>query len=180
MGVGREAGFDTDSKGNLGRILLTWSMPSRRERPKTRPQRDGDPHPPPPPPHPEGVGEVDPNLQQVLDQFTRTVATALQGRHPNETLDIKRAKDLGARDFQGNADLVEADYWLTDLVRVFEVMRCPMEDRNMFYGQFRPRSYCDAKQAEFLRLRQGTMLVLEYEHKFNELSRFCLEIVPNE
>lgn len=57
------------------------------------------------------------------------MATALQGRHPNETLDIKRAKDLGACDFQGSVDPVEAENWLTDLVRVFEVMRCPMEDR---------------------------------------------------
>lgn len=36
------------------------------------------------------------------------------------------------------------------------------------------------KKEEFLRLRHGTMTILEYKHKFNELSRFDIELVPNE
>ncbi|CAL2263109.1 unnamed protein product [Prunus armeniaca] len=40
-----------------------------------------------------------------------------------------------------------------------------------------PHSYQNAKKSEFLYLKQGSMSMLEYEHKFNELSRFAPELV---
>lgn len=55
-----------------------------------------------------------------------------------------------------------------------------MEFERIFYEQFYPHSYRDPKQNKFLRLKEGAMSVLEYEHKFNELSRFAPELVPTE
>ncbi|CAL8152230.1 unnamed protein product [Prunus armeniaca] len=36
------------------------------------------------------------------------------------------------------------------------------------------------RKTEFLNLKQGSMSVLEYEHKFNDLSRFAPKLIPNE
>lgn len=54
------------------------------------------------------------------------------------------------------------------------------EFQHIFYEQLYPGTYRDSKRGDFLRLRQGTMSVLEYEHNFNELSRFASELIPNE
>ncbi|CAL8152813.1 unnamed protein product [Prunus armeniaca] len=51
------------------------------------------------------------------------------------------------------------------------------EFQRVFSDQFYPPSYRYAKKSEFLYLKQGSMLVAEYEHKFNELSRFAPELV---
>ncbi|CAL2255737.1 unnamed protein product [Prunus armeniaca] len=54
------------------------------------------------------------------------------------------------------------------------------EFQRVFSDQFYPPSYRYAKKSEFLYLKQGSMLVAEYEHKFNELSRFAPELVATE
>ncbi|CAL2230256.1 unnamed protein product [Prunus armeniaca] len=54
------------------------------------------------------------------------------------------------------------------------------EFQHIFYEQFYPHSYRNAKKVEFLQLKQGSMSMLEYEHKFNELSGFAPELIPNE
>ncbi|KAI5350311.1 hypothetical protein L3X38_003202 [Prunus dulcis] len=46
--------------------------------------------------------------------------------------------------------------------------------------QFYPPSYRHAKKSEFLYLKQGSMSMVEYEHKFNELSRFAPELAATE
>ncbi|KAI5339146.1 hypothetical protein L3X38_018418 [Prunus dulcis] len=88
------------------------------------------PPPSPPPPHvDEEVGENELDLRHVLDQFTQTMTTALQERQNTEASDIKRVMEFGAYDFFGNAYPAEAENWLTDIERVFEVLQCPDEDR---------------------------------------------------
>ncbi|XP_040363886.1 uncharacterized protein LOC121049795 [Rosa chinensis] len=52
--------------------------------------------------------------------------------------------------------------------------------RLAFYEHFYPRSFHDAKLAEFLKLVQGTMTVAQYEHRFIELSRYAPLLVANE
>ncbi|KAI5345183.1 hypothetical protein L3X38_013060 [Prunus dulcis] len=173
------------------------------------------PPPPPSPPAGEHDGGNDLDLRHLLSQFTRTVSIALQGRRNTEGSDIKRVKELGANEFHGSADPAEADAWLTDVERIFEVLQCPDRDRvrlaafllkgnayhwrkavrrgyanpavltweefqRVFFDQFYPHSYKNEKKSEFLHLRQGSMSVLEYEHKFNELSRFAPELVTTE
>ncbi|KAI5348128.1 hypothetical protein L3X38_001015 [Prunus dulcis] len=138
-------------------------------RPRTRggrvPRWGANPSPPSPPHSPplsppveEHAEGIEPNFRHLLSQFTRTISTALQGRQSTEGSDIKRVKESGAKEFFGTSDPAEADAWLTDIERIFE----------------------NAKKSEFLHLKQGSMSVLEYEHKFNELSRFAPELVTTE
>ncbi|CAA2959117.1 Hypothetical predicted protein, partial [Olea europaea subsp. europaea] len=43
--------------------------------------------------------------------------------------------------------------------------------------KFFPIAVRDQKEMEFLRLQQGTMTLVEYERKFEELSRFAPHLV---
>ena len=47
------------------------------------------------------------------------------------------------------------------------------EFRELFMGKFFPASTRHAKAQEFLELKQGTMIVLEYVAKFIELAHFA-------
>ena len=51
------------------------------------------------------------------------------------------------------------------------------EFRELFMGKFFPASTQHAKAQEFLKLKQGTMIVLEYVAKFIELTRFADDYV---
>ncbi|XP_034207089.1 uncharacterized protein LOC117620937 [Prunus dulcis] len=52
--------------------------------------------------------------------------------------------------------------------------------RAFFDSQYYPQAYHNMKMEEFLQLEQGSMTVLEYEKKFNELSKYCLPLVEDE
>ncbi|VVA35062.1 PREDICTED: retrotransposon, partial [Prunus dulcis] len=52
--------------------------------------------------------------------------------------------------------------------------------RAAFDSQYYPQAYQNMKMEEFLQLEQGSMTVLEYEKKFNELSKYCLPLVEDE
>ncbi|VVA40893.1 PREDICTED: retrotransposon, partial [Prunus dulcis] len=49
-----------------------------------------------------------------------------------------------------------------------------------FDSQYYPQAYQNVKMEEFLQLEQGIMTILEYEKKFNELSKYCLPLVEDE
>ena len=51
------------------------------------------------------------------------------------------------------------------------------EFHELFMGKFFPASAPHAKALEFLELKQGTMIVLEYVTKFTELARFSDDYV---
>lgn len=106
-------------------------MHSRHGRSMTRFLEVAEPNPPPQP-HPhvkEGVDENELDLCQVLDQFTRKVTTALQGRYNTEASDFKRVKEFEAHDYFGNVYPAEGENLLTYFERVFDVMRSLNEDR---------------------------------------------------
>ncbi|CAL8168055.1 unnamed protein product [Prunus armeniaca] len=52
--------------------------------------------------------------------------------------------------------------------------------RAEFDSQYYPQAYQNLKMEEFLQLEQGTVTVLEYEKKFNELSKYCVPLVEDE
>ncbi|TYK14494.1 uncharacterized protein E5676_scaffold15G00050 [Cucumis melo var. makuwa] len=52
--------------------------------------------------------------------------------------------------------------------------------RGIFVEKYYPTTYCEAKRDEFLELKQGSLLVAEYERKYTELSRYVEMIVASE
>ncbi|BBN69753.1 hypothetical protein Prudu_1155S000100, partial [Prunus dulcis] len=150
--------------------------------PPPSPPSPPSPPPPPSPPAGEHDGGNDLDLRHLLSQFTRTVSTALQGRRNTEGSDIKRCPDrdrvrLAAFLLKGNAY-----HWWKAVRRGYAnpAVLTWEEFQRVFFDQFYPHSYKNEKKSEFLHLRQGSMSVLEYEHKFNELSRFAPELVTTE
>ncbi|KAH7863754.1 hypothetical protein Vadar_021601 [Vaccinium darrowii] len=49
-----------------------------------------------------------------------------------------------------------------------------------FEGKYIPPAVKDQKRIEFLSLKQGNMIVAEYQRKFDELSRFAGKLVEKE
>ncbi|XP_050941949.1 uncharacterized protein LOC127149836 [Cucumis melo] len=49
--------------------------------------------------------------------------------------------------------------------------------RGIFEDKYYPSTYCEAKRDEFLRLKQGSLSVAEYERKYTELSRYADVII---
>ncbi|TYK09557.1 DNA/RNA polymerases superfamily protein [Cucumis melo var. makuwa] len=86
----------------------------------------------------------------------------------------------------GRSDRVEptdVENWLNVLEKCFDVMNCPEERktfRGIFVDKYYLNIYCEAKRDEFLGLKQGSLLVVEYERKYNELSRYADVIVASE
>ncbi|KAI5321303.1 hypothetical protein L3X38_030374 [Prunus dulcis] len=157
-------------------------MSARRVRTRGRGQRWG-PNPPPPSPSPPPsppvpspppsppAGDNALDMRHVLSQFTRTMATALRGRRAEDR--VRLATFL----LKGNAY-----HWWKAVKRGYENPAAINwgEFQRVFSEQFYPPSYRHAKKSEFLYLKQGSMSVMEYEHKFNELSRFAPELVATE
>ncbi|XP_028075820.1 uncharacterized protein LOC114278042 [Camellia sinensis] len=50
----------------------------------------------------------------------------------------------------------------------------------VFYEKYFPDSLREQKVLEFIHLRQGTMMVAEYEGKFTQLARFATYVIPTE
>ncbi|KAI5350297.1 hypothetical protein L3X38_003188 [Prunus dulcis] len=67
------------------------------------------PVPSPPPSPPAGDNALD--IRHVLSQFTCIMATALWGKRGTESSEIKKVKELGAREFMGSTDPAEAESW---------------------------------------------------------------------
>lgn len=52
--------------------------------------------------------------------------------------------------------------------------------KEMVMGKFFPRAYRKQKEMELMNLEQGTMTILDYERKFNRLSRYAPHLVDTE
>ncbi|XP_034218951.1 uncharacterized protein LOC117630321 [Prunus dulcis] len=191
----------TSNLNFFGKPIKVLIMSARRARTRGRGQRWG-PNPPPPSPSPPPsppvpspppsppAGDNALDMRHVLSQFTRTMATALRGRRGTESSEIKRVKELRAKEFVAE-DRVRlatfllkgnAYHWWKAVKRGYENPAAIHweEFQRVFSEQFYPPSYRHAKKSEFLYLKQGSMSVMEYEHKFNELSRFAPELVATE
>ena len=52
------------------------------------------------------------------------------------------------------------------------------EFKRAFFDKFYPRSFCDAKRSEFLKLTQGSMTVAEFEKKY--ISKYDTNMIEDE
>ncbi|KAA0055470.1 DNA/RNA polymerases superfamily protein [Cucumis melo var. makuwa] len=83
--------------------------------------------------------------------------------NPEKMCGIERLKKLGATVFEGSTDPADVEMF-----------------RGIFEEKYYPTTYCEAKRDEFLELKQGSLLVVEYEMKYTELSRYAEMIVASE
>ena len=75
----------------------------------------------------------------------------------------------------------EANYWW-ETARIMEATQVITWDRfrTMFLEKYFPTYMMDKMEMKFLELKQGNMLVSEYEARFTELSRFAPNYVDTE
>ncbi|KAL0536718.1 hypothetical protein IC582_025678 [Cucumis melo] len=102
---------------------------------------------------------------------------------PEKAYEIERLKKLGATVFEGSTNPSDVENWLNVLEKCFDVMNCHEERktfRGIFVDKYYLNIYCEAKRDEFLGLKQGSLLVVEYERKYNELSLYADVIVASE
>ncbi|KAH6788127.1 hypothetical protein C2S52_007679 [Perilla frutescens var. hirtella] len=75
-------------------------------------------------------------------------------------------------------------HWWQSLARVMTAERRRnltwAKFKNLILEKFFPRAYRKQKELELINLRQGSMTVMEYERKFNQLSRYALHLVDTE
>ncbi|KAA0052218.1 uncharacterized protein E5676_scaffold113G00130 [Cucumis melo var. makuwa] len=75
----------------------------------------------------------------------------------------------------------EAEGWLKSIIASRNDARTLYWQtfRGIFEEKYYPTTYCEAKRDEFMELKQGSLLVAEYERKYTELSRDCYCQVEN-
>ncbi|XP_030443926.2 uncharacterized protein LOC115666323 [Syzygium oleosum] len=93
--------------------------------------------------------------------------------------------------FNGKGDPEAAPRWVEELEKAFEVLGCTETERvtlaiyqlqdnaNGWWKATKGRSAQKRKLAEFMRLRQGSMTVDQYEAEFARLSKFAPRMVEN-
>ncbi|RVX08378.1 Transposon Tf2-8 polyprotein [Vitis vinifera] len=93
-------------------------------------------------------------------------------------LDIPEERRVGLATYM----LVDkTDFWWESMKRVYDTEVMTWEEfERIFLGKYFGEVAKHAKRMEFEHLIQGTMLVLEYESRFSELSRFALGMISEE
>ena len=75
----------------------------------------------------------------------------------------------------------EADHWWESLKRRRETDALTWgEFDQIFQDKYFPESVRDRMKADFLALRQGSTIVVEYKRRFNELFRYSMEFISTE
>ncbi|XP_056177017.1 uncharacterized protein LOC130140748 [Syzygium oleosum] len=132
-------------------------------------------------------------MHQLVEQFLKLKSPKFTGRGDPETAprwveELEKAFNLlgcteiekitlATYQLQDNAN----DWWKAIKDRVFpegadQTWTAFVES---FYGQYFSESAQEKKMAEFMRLRQGSMTVVQYEAEFARLSRFAPRMVEN-
>ncbi|XP_028086998.1 uncharacterized protein LOC114287751 [Camellia sinensis] len=75
----------------------------------------------------------------------------------------KQFQDLKPTTFTGSPDPMIVDAWVKDMEKIFRALPCIERQK---------------KASEFIHLKQGTMMVAEYESKFTQLARFETYVIP--
>ncbi|KAF3451260.1 hypothetical protein FNV43_RR07355 [Rhamnella rubrinervis] len=80
-----------------------------------------------------------------------------------------------------STNLLVAEDWIRDLEKIFTQMECTESQKvELFLKRYFPIVKRDEKEAEFLRLIQGNLSLVEYEQKFDELSHYAPHLVDTE
>ncbi|XP_052209183.1 uncharacterized protein LOC127812703 [Diospyros lotus] len=103
-------------------------------------------------------------IRNMTPLATPPVAPPQENLRNNATL-VEQFWKLQPPTFEGGLDPLVAEDWIAAIERIFNLIDCPD-----------PRK----KEAEFLMLKQGSLTLIEYERKFDELSRFTPALVDTE
>ncbi|KAA3488282.1 Gag-Pol polyprotein [Gossypium australe] len=110
---------------------------------------------------------------------------------------VDKIRKHRAEEFRAKVDdnLERAEFWLENLMRVFdelsctpeENLKCPSKERvtwDFFLEEFQKKyisqRFTDRKRKEFLELKQERMTVAKYERRFVRLSKYAQECVSTE
>ncbi|XP_027167083.1 uncharacterized protein LOC113767103 [Coffea eugenioides] len=104
-------------------------------------------------------------LERLADRQGPGSLNQLGGRERGEDRALERFLKFNPPKFVGEPDPKVAENWLERMTNIFAVLD---------YAENRQR------EDEFIKLKQGTLSVAEYEGKFTKLSKYAPELVTNE
>ncbi|GFS37232.1 hypothetical protein Acr_00g0050800 [Actinidia rufa] len=116
------------------------------------------------------------------DEAPQQSAMPMPGARAMPRTTIKQFQQLRPPTFYGTPDPMAAESWLLGIERVFEVLPCTDEQKILesvqrgVFPQDGPRS----EDSRVFELKQGNMIVVVYNAKFMELSRYAPHIVSTE
>jgi hypothetical protein len=131
----------------------------------------------------------------VVEQFRRYKPPTFNGREgPLAAEEWLRAlerifKHIACSDTQKVSCAVfqlaeDADHWWESYQRTrteAQQLELTWEGfKELILQRYFPQSFRDQKETEFLELKQGSMSVVEYETKFNQLSRYAIHLVDTD
>ncbi|KAH7573170.1 hypothetical protein JRO89_XS03G0082200 [Xanthoceras sorbifolium] len=110
---------------------------------------------------------------------------------------VEQFRRLHPPSFEGTANLLDAEEWLRELEKMFSFMNCTENQKvaclvfmlkggaghwfkELFNQKYFPKELRKEKESEFIQLTQGTKSLVEYERKFEQLSRFILHLIETE
>ncbi|KAA3477580.1 maturase K [Gossypium australe] len=147
-------------------------------------------------------------LQIMSNWYTEYVQANPNAQPPPPLLYLSQFqwlfKKQGAEEFRSTIDddPERAEFWLENSLTVFDELSCTPEESlkydktltsvvpkervtwDFFLEEFRKKyisqRFVDQKRKEFLELKQGKMIVAEYEREFVRLSKYAQECVSTE
>ncbi|KAJ4717071.1 Retrotransposon protein, putative, Ty3-gypsy subclass [Melia azedarach] len=149
------------------------------------------------------VGQVDSNT--IIQNFVQAITNAMEQRpqtcngsaSSNTMHVVEQFRKLQPPFFEGSINPLVAEEWVRELEKIFRLIDCTDQQKvtcatymlkrsashwfkELFNEKYFPQSLRDDKEAEFIQLTQGSKSLIEYERKFEELSRFAPHLVDTE
>ncbi|MQM05103.1 hypothetical protein Taro_037909, partial [Colocasia esculenta] len=140
-------------------------------------------------------------LQAQLEAQAQAPAPVPQEHGHGGPSIMERFKRMAPPSFKGESQPLLTESWMREIKKIFRAIRCAEEDKvslatymlqdgaievawdefvRLFRAKFVPEHIQDKMEQEFLTLTQGSMMVLEYEVRFAELSKHAPHIVADE
>ncbi|XP_027169479.1 uncharacterized protein LOC113769212 [Coffea eugenioides] len=117
-------------------------------------------------------------LEQLAERQSAGPLNQLGAQDRGEDRALERFLKFNPSKFTGEPNLEVAENWLERMTNIFSALDY-IENRE-FNEKFLPPLIQEKREDEFIKLRQGTLSVAEYEGKFTKLSKYAPELVTNE
>ncbi|KAF6172507.1 hypothetical protein GIB67_007020 [Kingdonia uniflora] len=103
-------------------------------------------------------------MKQFMDSF---VASFQQARSPvhREHSYLEQLQRYKHPTFSGTLIPSEAEAWFRSIEKTLDAMKCPNDQRELFFAQYFSQSYRDACISEFYAFEQGDMSIARYDQR---------------